>query len=181
MTMQRDGSNVVQWSPSLFRSSVMNAGLSIGVPTPLGRLIPAPFTQRLQPSAFVQRGPLDPHTSAGNRADVWGSRGPHWTNADGWSLRVNGAGMSLPNGIGTPIESPAFITLDRISDGHHRTTFDPSRCIVTVAAADKTGVRGTATCRGVEWYDALDGVSIEQPKPADQPEFDAEITFEATP
>ena len=104
-----------------------------------------------------------------------------WTNADGWSLRVNGAGMSLPDGIEPPIESAAFITLDRISDGHHLTTFDPSRCVVTIAVADKTGVRGTATCRGVEWYDALDGASIEQPKPADAPQFDAEITFEAAP
>ncbi len=104
-----------------------------------------------------------------------------WTNADGWSLRVNGAGMSLPDGVGTTFESPAFITLDRISDGHHWTTFDPSRCIVTVEQADKSGLRGTATCRGVEWYDALGGESNMMPKPAEAPKFDAEITFEATP
>jgi hypothetical protein len=42
-------------------------------------------------------------------------------------------------------------------------------------------VRGTATCRGVQWYDAVDGISVEAPKPADKPPFDAEITFEATP
>ena len=104
-----------------------------------------------------------------------------WTNADGWSLRVSGAGAIGPDGIGTTFETPAFITLDRISDGQHWTTFDPSRCIVTIAAADKTGIRGTATCRGVEWYDTLDAVSIEQPKPVDAPKFDAEITFEAAP
>ena len=104
-----------------------------------------------------------------------------WTNADGWSLRVSGTGAIGPDGTGTTFETPAFITLDRISDGHHWSTLDPSRCIVTIAVADKTGVRGSATCRGVEWYDALDGVSIAQPKPADAPMFDAEITFEATP
>jgi hypothetical protein len=104
-----------------------------------------------------------------------------WKNADGWSLRLNGAGMVLPDGFGTTMGSPAYLTLDRISDGHHWTTYDPSRCIVTVETADKTAVRGTATVAGVQWYDAVDGISVEAPKPADQPPFDAEITFEATP
>jgi len=104
-----------------------------------------------------------------------------WKNADGWSLRLNGAGMVLPDGFGTTMGSPAYLTLDRIADGHHWTTYDPSRCVVTVETADKTAVRGTATCRGVQWYDAVDGISMEAPKPADEPPFDAEITFEATP
>jgi hypothetical protein len=103
-----------------------------------------------------------------------------WTGDDGWSLQVNGAGADFPDNMGG-LDTPAFLALDRIQDGNHWTTYDPSRCVVTVDVADKTGVRGSATCKGVEWFDALTGPSFTQPKPVDQPKFDAEITFEAAP
>src|SRR5262245_17297834 len=73
-----------------------------------------------------------------------------WTGDDGWSLQVSGAGADYPDGV-TTIDTPALLMLDRITDGSHWTTYDPSRCVVTVEVADKTGLRGSATCKGVEW------------------------------
>ena len=77
----------------------------------------------------------------------------------------------------------AYLTLDRIADGQHWTTFDPSRCIVNVKVADAKELRGTATCKGVEWFNALDlpFTTTTAPKPLDQPKFDADVTFEAHP
>lgn len=76
-----------------------------------------------------------------------------------------------------------YITLDRIVDGQHWTTmFDGSRCITDVDLVDATGIRGSPTCKGVAWYDALDMEFTQgPPKPLDEPKFDAEITFEAVP
>ena len=105
----------------------------------------------------------------------------HWSNADGWHLRINGAGMNL-GGPDSGIEGTAFLTIDRINDGTHWSTFDPSRCIVDVDDADETGLRGTATCKGLTWFDAMMGpLGPMEPSKVDEPEFDAEITFEATP
>jgi hypothetical protein len=106
----------------------------------------------------------------------------HWSNADGWHLRVNGAGADLGGGFGPSLGGgeSGYLTIDRITDGQHWTTYDPTRCIVEIEVADKTGIRGTATCKGLEWYDALGAITAE-PKDLDQPKFDAEITFEATP
>jgi hypothetical protein len=102
----------------------------------------------------------------------------HWSNADGWHLRINGAGSDL--GESVPPPEIAFLTIDRITDGQHWTTYDPSRCVVDIAVADETGMRGTATCKGLEWYDALGAITAE-PKSLGQPKFDAEIAFEAAP
>jgi hypothetical protein len=103
-----------------------------------------------------------------------------WSNADGWHLRVNGAGATFGGDIAPPEMS--YLSLDRITDGQHWTTYDPTRCIVDIEVADETAIRGTATCKGLEWYDSLDAFSgTTQPKAVDAPKFDAEITFEATP
>ncbi len=102
-----------------------------------------------------------------------------WTGDDGWNVTLNGAGSDFGWGASTMMQ------LDRVIGSEHWTTmYDPSRCIVDVDVADETAVRGTATCRGVEWYDALGqgiGWAMEGPEPLDEPEFDAEIRFEATP
>jgi hypothetical protein len=75
-----------------------------------------------------------------------------------------------------------MLAFDQIADGHHWTTFDPSRCIVDVKVADAKEIRGTATCKGVEWIDALDMTSTPTgPKPLNEPKFDAEVTFDAVP
>lgn len=101
-----------------------------------------------------------------------------WTGSSGWHLRLMGAG-------GTEEFSPpdGFISFDRITDGQHWTSsLDGDRCIVDVVSADKKSLRGSATCKGVEWFDALDvGFVQGPPKPLDEPKFDAEITFEAVP
>ena len=102
----------------------------------------------------------------------------HWSNAGGWHLRVSGAGTDFGGGIG----GTEFVTMDRITDGAHWSTFDPSRCIVDVDVADASGLRGTASCKGLTWFDAMIGpLGPSGPDEIDEPEFDAEITFEATP
>jgi len=102
-----------------------------------------------------------------------------WSNADGWHLRVSGAGVDPSGGL-APAEIE-FLTLDRVTDGNHWTTYDPSRCIVDIEVADESAIRGSATCKGVEWYDALGNFGLGEPSEVDEPPFDAEITFEATP
>jgi hypothetical protein len=101
-------------------------------------------------------------------------------NADGWYVRVMGATQG-----GTAYYLPAYLTIDRIVGMQHWTTLDSSRCVVTVTKADKTGLAGTATCKGLRWSDALsNGFSpggLQPPYIAGEPAFDAEITFEATP
>ena len=108
----------------------------------------------------------------------------HWTGTGGWHVRLSGAGGNDGGfgGLGG-FGSSGTVILDRIADGQHLTTYDPSRCIVDIKVADKTGLRGKATCKGLEWYDALDlgGFSPDEPKDLDLPKFDAELTFEATP
>jgi hypothetical protein len=101
-----------------------------------------------------------------------------WTSPSGWHLRVNGAGGNEEFG------APAgYLTLDRILEGQHWTTmFDESRCITDVDVVDANAIRGSAICKGVAWYDALDmQFNAGPPKPLDEPKFDAEITFEAVP
>jgi hypothetical protein len=103
----------------------------------------------------------------------------HWTGPDGWHVRVTGAGAGA--GLGGFAES-AYVSIDRIFDGKHWTTMDPSRCIVDVVVADKTRIKGSATCRGLEWYDALDSnFTADGPTALGEPKFDAELTFEAVP
>jgi hypothetical protein len=103
-----------------------------------------------------------------------------WTGPSGWHLRLTGAGSDNEFGMG-----PGFLQFDRIVDGEHwQSQYDGSRCILDVEVADAKALRGTATCKGVEWYDALDlGFAMPQgePKPIDEPKFDAEVTFEAVP
>ncbi len=106
-----------------------------------------------------------------------------WTGPSGWNMRLNGAGSEAGFGTGS-----GFLSFDRIVDGQHLTTYDPSRCIVQVEVIDAKSLDGTATCKGVEWYDALDlpfggaGPFGEGgPKELDLPKFDAEVTFEAFP
>ena len=97
---------------------------------------------------------------------------------DGWYLRIVGATA------GGGFMQTAFIQLDRISGGEHWTTVDPSRCVVTITAADKDALRGSASCKGLRWSDAVAGGMYGGLEPAyidGQPAFDAEITFEATP
>jgi hypothetical protein len=102
-----------------------------------------------------------------------------WTGADGWHLRLTGAGIEGAfGGIGGE-----FVQFDRLVDGEHWTTLDAGRCIVDIEQADARRVLGSASCKGVTWFDALDqGFGLpSEPKPIDVPAFDAELTFEAAP
>ena len=108
--------------------------------------------------------------------------GATFTNADGWYVRVMGATK-----LGGFMSSPAYVQLDRIVGREHWTTQEPDRCVVTISAADATGLMGKATCKGLRWTNALgnwggSGIGgYEPPYIKDEPAFDAEITFEATP
>jgi hypothetical protein len=91
--------------------------------------------------------------------------------------------VSAAGGEGEFGSRGGYITLDRIVDGQHWTTmFDEGRCITDVDVVDAKVIRGSATCKGVAWYEALDmEFSAGPPTPLDEPKFDAEITFEAVP
>jgi hypothetical protein len=111
---------------------------------------------------------------------VFGSN-VRWTSTSGWHLTVSGAGADEEYGGG----DAAYLSFDLIADGRHLTTsFESStRCIVDVDEADENEIGGSATCKGVKWYDAIGMFDMPPgaPEPLDEPEFDAEVTFEATP
>ena len=101
-----------------------------------------------------------------------------WRGTDGWILQVSGA---LADGEIAPIGFSGYLTLHRIDDGQHWTTLDPGRCIVTIDRIDEDGMAGSATCRDLEWMDAIvSDFAFEPPRIEDQDAFDAEITFEAS-
>jgi hypothetical protein len=120
---------------------------------------------------------LDEVAAESNLIEAYGAT-VHWIGPDGWHVRLTGATPDL--GFG----SFAFLQFDRIADGEHMTTWDTTRCIVDIDIADETGVRGSATCKGLVWSDALGsgfGAPFESPSPSDGPKFDAEVEFEAFP
>ena len=94
-----------------------------------------------------------------------------WTDGKGTYLHFFGAGG---------LEAPGFLSIDRITDGQHLGTQDPTACIPKVDKSDATGVAGSATCKGLRWIDMLNGAAGFMP-PSPGPAFDAEITFEASP
>jgi hypothetical protein len=101
-----------------------------------------------------------------------------WSNADGWYVRVYGATTS-----GGPFGIGGSVVLDRVLEGQHWTTWDSSRCIVTIETADERGLRGTAICKGLRWSDAISvpGGGFEPTYIEDQDPFDVDIRFEALP
>ncbi|HEY7524562.1 MAG TPA: hypothetical protein VH720_13005 [Candidatus Limnocylindrales bacterium] len=166
-----------------FAVSVVVAGCGLLLPP----TYPLP-DESMEPIAFYRQGAatvtLDDGTmvvldTVGADSSLFEALGAnvHWTGASGWHLRLTGTGDT---GFG----SFALIQLDKVADGRHLTIWDSSRCIVDVARADETGVRGSATCRGLQWSDAL-GTSLFDPMGtapvAGEPKFDADVTFEAFP
>lgn len=115
--------------------------------------------------------------STGGSYEAYGSEAT-FRNDDGWHLRIMGATAAA--GM---FGQTAYISIDRIVGTEHWTTYDSTRCVVTVSRADETGLAGTATCKGLRWSDAIGGGlgTLEPPYIKDQPAFDAEITFEAKP
>ena len=96
---------------------------------------------------------------------------------DGWYLQLYDAVASMPAEAGY-----SFLSLERIVDRQHWTLADPSRCDLVITQADASGLRGTASCHGLRWADALAGGWLGGPHHIQgQDVFDAEITFEASP
>jgi hypothetical protein len=75
---------------------------------------------------------------------------------------------------------PGFISIDRIAEGKHLGTQDPSACAIKLDKLDATGVAGSATCKNLRWMDMVSSFGAFA-SPAPGAAFDAEITFEATP
>jgi hypothetical protein len=155
--------------------------------TPPDFAMPSPIAVYREGRATVTIGTdpvvvLDDVSDGGTYDPTFGA-GATFSNPDGWYVRVTGASR-----LGAFVASPAYVQLDRIVSNQHWTTSDPSRCVVTLSTADATGLMGKATCKGMRWSDALgnwlgNGVAggYQPPLIKDQPEFDAEITFQATP
>lgn len=121
-----------------------------------------------------------------------------WRNDDGWGLQITTLDMSMDFGTRPspsagaspgPTAAPylAELAVIRIADhdfwrASGNGAESGNRCIVDLAEASAARVAGTATCRGLKWYDGtaspmiFDQIYIEGEDP-----FDAEITFEATP
>jgi len=97
-----------------------------------------------------------------------------WSDASGWNLIVDGAASDGSYGDATIVE------LDRIADNEHLTTLDSGGCSVKIDLADRTGLRGSASCKGLIWTDALDLYGPVSAASGQAP-FDAEITFSAAP
>jgi hypothetical protein len=147
-----------------------------------GDFPPAPIATFIEGSAGVTIGDdaemtLGELGGAAMYGDEWLGGEATFSNGDGWYLRVSGIAT------GSVFGSSAFVTLDRVSGGQHWTTYDPSRCIVTIETADANGMRGTATCKGLRWTDAIGayGMSLEPNYITGEDPFDAEIRFEALP
>ena len=117
---------------------------------------------------------LDHLKSGGTVTDELGTSAT-WANGEGWYLTFSG----YPD-VGFGAES-GYLSLNRIFDGQHWVTYDPTRCVTTTDHANATGIAGTAICRGLEWSDYFDTFSgLGTPKEIEgEAAFDADITFEA--
>ena len=116
---------------------------------------------------------LDELVGEGRIDDVVGLT-VRWTNGTGWYLGVESFDMG---GFG----ESAYVSLDWIAENRHWTVFNTYECEATIERANASGVKGAATCRGLEWTDVFDTMTMSGPPspiPGMQP-FDAEITFEA--
>ena len=97
-----------------------------------------------------------------------------WANSEGWYLSYYG--YDDGSGFG----GSAYITIDRIVGTEHWVVADPTRCLPTTSTSDRTGISGTAICRGLLWADFFSIYNNEgNPAPIpSQSAFDADITFE---
>ena len=144
-----------------------------GLPAPLATYRHGSATVTIGDDAAIELGTVN---DAALYEDFVGGEAT-WTNGDGWYLRATGVTE------GGFFGSLAYLTLDRIVGGEHWTTSDPTRCVLTIDRADATGLRGTASCRGLRWADAIGsyGMALEPRFIPGQDPFDAEIRFEALP
>ena len=121
-----------------------------------------------------------------------------WRSDDGWGLQIMTFDMAFPFEPGArpsagatpgPTAAPYLSELAVIRIADHDFWRASSlgvesgnRCIVDLTEASATRVAGTATCRGLKWYDGTASpMTFQQVYIDGQDPFDAEITFEATP
>jgi len=98
-----------------------------------------------------------------------------WTDGKGLYLHFYGT-----TGPGVP--SDGFVTIDRVRDGQHWASADPSVCTVKVTQSDARGLVGTATCRGLRWADTMATTTGSDPALVKgEPSFGADIAFKALP
>lgn len=96
----------------------------------------------------------------------------YWFNEEGWGLRLSGGGTGL--------FMPATVSIDRVRTTYWSAIDYGNACRVTVAQADEKGVKGTATCTGLQWTDILRGGPAGGYVEGEDA-FDATIEFAAAP
>lgn len=122
---------------------------------------------------------LDQLAPGSKVSSIYGSE-VAWTGPSGWHVRVSNAGID--NIYGSIGSNGGYLVLDRVFDGNHWTTLGDARCLIDIEVVDAKAIRGTATCKGVQWFDALlPPFEAGVPPGLDEPKFDAEVTFEAFP
>lgn len=104
-----------------------------------------------------------------------------WRNDAGWVLFLSAFDREEMGGFGPS----GSIQFERI-EGHEYWIaggYVDDRCILDVDELSETAVRGSATCLGLRWVDgAGGGVGFGPPQYVEgQPEFDAKVTFQASP
>ncbi len=155
------------FDPGAFGSFDPNATFSL--PPPL-----ATFTKGAATVAIAGKStPLDRLSGTAAIYEDFGTE-VGWTDGNGLYIRFYGEPDSA--------YGDGFVIIDRIADGQHWTTADPSGCKVTITQDDAKGIAGSASCKGLRWADAM---SVEDPIDrnvvAGQAPFDAEMTFQAAP
>lgn len=97
-----------------------------------------------------------------------------WAGHDGWTL------LLTVTGFGKRAEC-CDVTIDRMVDDQMWTTLNSTGCAVTIDELTSHRVAGRASCKGLAWHDAISILDPASSPIGNQPPFDAELTFEATP
>jgi hypothetical protein len=119
--------------------------------------------------------------AAGAGVDSFYGSDVRWTGSKGWNVRISGVGGDSSDFGGVNPFDGGYLTFDRLTEGQHWSSMFGDRCIVNIDVVDADALRGTATCKGVAWFDVMDSpMGPDGPKALDVPTFDAEVTFEAT-
>jgi hypothetical protein len=187
--MAAGGRRVILRAAVLFGVTVLTAGCSYLLGVPPGGEFPEPSTVATytggRATIAIKGGEtlvLDRLAAPGTLVTTFGGE-VTWRNDDGWYVKLQG--LTPRGSSSTPFPMGAeFLQFDRIVDGAHWTTFQFSpSCALDIDQADAKGVRGSATCHGLRWSDAIAGMSMTaQPTYVEgEAPFDAEITFEAAP
>jgi hypothetical protein len=166
------------------------------IPTVLATYTAGSAELRVTQGAGAEQVVLD-EIGRGSTLNSLEGAGVTWRNEAGWSVQViayNFDSLLAPVASGRPTASGSSegesysgdLKVQRIAGNEfwiaRASGQSGNRCIVDIAEASASLIRGSATCRGLRWEDGtapemfIDPVYIE-----DQQPFDVEVTFEATP